>query len=163
MSADRRYPERKEDSVTRCQPETARLLALIPHPEGGWYRETWRSDIMVHPSGYPSDRPTCTVIYFLLEPGDKSQWHTVRSPELWLWHRGGPLELFLGGQGTEPADQPQSITLGPDVSQGQQLQALVPGHCWQSAQPVEDREVLVSCVVSPGFVFDDFYMPGQAK
>jgi predicted cupin superfamily sugar epimerase len=140
------------------RPKTAEILDLQPHPEGGWFRETWRSAITVHPEGYPGSRSTCTVIYFLLEPGDKSQWHTVRSPELWLWHRGGPLRLVLGGSGDEPGAAQSTVVLGPDLSRGQQLQAVVPAGSWQSAQPDGDEEVLVSCVVSPGFSFDDFRM-----
>ncbi|MGP3983106.1 cupin domain-containing protein [Streptomyces sp. KR80] len=140
------------------RPRTAELLDLQRHPEGGWYRETWRSEITTHPEGYPSSRPTCTAIYFLLEAGDQSHWHTVRSPELWLWHRGGPLRLELGGAGATPDAEPSTVVLGPDLSRGQQLQAVVPAGCWQRAQPDASEEVLVSCIVSPGFSFDDFHM-----
>ncbi|MFJ3234599.1 cupin domain-containing protein [Streptomyces sp. NPDC086787] len=139
-------------------PETARLLGMSRHPEGGWYKETWRSDTTVHPEGYPGSRPVCTAIYFLLLPGEESRWHTVRSPELWLWHSGSPLRLRLGGTREEPSASPSTVVLGPDVANGQHPQALVPAGCWQSAEPAGDDEVLVSCVVSPGFHFDDFHL-----
>jgi predicted cupin superfamily sugar epimerase len=140
------------------QPETARLLQMSAHPEGGWYKETWRSDTIVQPEGYPGSRPVCSAIYFLLPPDEESRWHTVRSPELWLWHRGGPLLLFLGGSAERPNAEPTTILLGPDLASGQRPQALVPAGYWQAARPAGDEEVLVSCVVSPAFHFDDFQL-----
>jgi uncharacterized protein len=137
-------------------PYLARVMHLDRHSEGGWYRETWRSDVYVTPPGYPGPRATATGIYFLLCPGEESAWHVVRSAELWCWHRGGPLELRLGGDGTVPAATPRRIVLGPDVEVGEQPQALVPPGVWQTARPAGDEEVLVSCVVSPGFSFEDF-------
>ncbi|RFU85935.1 cupin domain-containing protein [Streptomyces triticagri] len=138
------------------RPETARLLGLEPHPEGGWYRETWRSDVVVRPEGYPGTRPSATAIHFLLAPGEQSRWHTVRSAELWLWHSGGPLHLELGGSGEAPGDGPSRVVLGPDLVRGQVVQAVVPPGVWQRAEPARDEEVLVSCIVSPGFSFEDF-------
>ncbi len=135
---------------------TAEALDLLPHPEGGWFRQTWAAPVTVRPPGYPGERATATAIQFLLEPGDASSWHVVRSDELWLWQRDGPLTLRLGGSGAAPAGQPEAVTLGPDLAAGQVLQALVPGGTWQSAEPAGEIEVLVSCVVSPGFDFDDF-------
>lgn len=137
---------------------TAEALDLLPHPEGGWFRQTWAAPVTVHPPGYPGERATATAIQFLLEPGGASSWHVVRSDELWLWQRGGPLTLRLGGSGTAPAGQPAAVILGPDLAAGQALQALVPGGTWQSAEPAGEIEVLVSCVVSPGFDFDDFHV-----
>lgn len=139
-------------------PATAELLRLTPHPEGGWYRQTWVSDRFFNPAGYPGERASCTAIYFLLEPGQESRWHRVRSPELWLWHRGAPLVLQLGGTEEAPSSNPRTIVLGPDVAAGQQPQALVPADEWQSGRPASEDEVLVSCVVSPGFDFADFTM-----
>jgi len=139
-------------------PDTARLLGMSAHPEGGWYKETWRSDTEMHPEGYPGRRSVCSAIYFLLPPDEESRWHTVRSPELWLWHRGGPLLLLLGGSGERPNKDPMRILLGPDIAGGQRPQALVPAGHWQAARPAGDEEVLVSCVVAPGFDFDDFQL-----
>ncbi|WP_242609074.1 cupin domain-containing protein [Actinomadura formosensis] len=138
------------------RPATAEALGLLPHPEGGWYRETWRSEVTFTPDGYPGERASATGIYFLLPPGEESIWHAVRSAEVWLWHGGGPLTLLLGGDGDRPSETPEPVTLGADVTGGQVPQAVVPANVWQAARPAGDREVLVSCVVSPGFDFADF-------
>jgi predicted cupin superfamily sugar epimerase len=138
------------------RPATAEALDLLPHPEGGWFRETWRSDVAFLPDGYPGERASATGNYFLLPPGEESMWHAVRSAEVWLWHRGGPLTLLLGGDAERPSDPPEPITLGADVADGQVPQAVVPANVWQAARPAGDEEVLVSCVVSPGFDSTDF-------
>jgi len=137
------------------RPHLAEQLDLTPHPEGGWYRETWRSDTTVRPPDYEGERATATAIYFLLQPGERSRWHVVRSAELWLWHAGGPLRLDLGGTGSSPAD-PTTVLLGVDLGAGQRPQVVIPGGTWQSAEPAGAEPVLVSCVVSPGFDFADF-------
>lgn len=133
------------------------LLGLEPHPEGGWYRETWRSPVMFEPDGYDGPRHAATAIYFLLHPGERSAWHVVRSAELWFWHSGGPLLLRRGGDGDEPADG-DDVILGHQVAAGQEPQVLIPPGVWQSAEPAGDEPVLVSCVVAPGFDFTDFRM-----
>jgi uncharacterized protein len=140
------------------RPVIAEALDLEPHPEGGWFRETYRSPVRFEPPGYGAERSAATAIYYLLAPGDESRWHTVRSDELWLWHRGGPLELLLGGDGDRPRAAPARIVLGPDPAAGQAPQALVPAGTWQSAHPAAPEEVLVTCVVAPGFDFADFRM-----
>jgi predicted cupin superfamily sugar epimerase/uncharacterized protein (DUF952 family) len=138
------------------RPPTAGALGLIPHPEGGWFRETWRAEPSCTPAGYPGRRAAATAIYFLLPPGTESCWHAVRSDEVWLWHAGGPLTLLLGGTGPRPAAEPAVVTLGPDLAGGQRPQHVVRAGGWQSARPAGDREVLVTCVVAPGFDFADF-------
>jgi hypothetical protein len=137
--------------------ELVERLGLRPHPEGGWYRETWRSPVMFEPDGYDGPRHAATAIYFLLHPGEKSAWHVVRSAELWFWHAGGPLLLRRGGSGDEPGDADEAV-LGPDVAAGQEPQVLIPPGVWQAAEPAGDEPVLVSCVVAPGFDFADFRM-----
>jgi predicted cupin superfamily sugar epimerase len=137
------------------RPPLAERLDLAPHPEGGWFRETWRSPVSFAPEGYDGPRSAATAIYFLLHPGERSRWHVVRSDELWFWHSGGPLELRLGGTAEEPTTG-EVVLLGDDVSAGQQPQARVPGGVWQSAAPAGPAPVLVSCVVAPGFDFADF-------
>lgn len=132
-----------------ARPPLAEALDLLPHPEGGWFRETWRTGVPVRAHG--GERATATGIYFLLGPGEESIWHSVRSDELWLWHRGGPLRLTVRGQNAE-----STVLLGADVANGQVPQALVPAGAWQAARPATDEEVLVSCVVSPGFDPADF-------
>ena len=141
-------------SVT-TRPILAEQLDLSPHPEGGWYRRTWRAPASFVPDGYPGPRWAATAIYFVLHPGEESRWHVVRSDELWLWHSGGPLELRLGGHGEVPVAA-EPVVLGADLAADQRPQALVPGGAWQSAAPQTDVPALVSCVVSPGFDFADF-------
>jgi uncharacterized protein len=147
-------------------PDWARTLDLAPHPEGGWFRETWRSELTVGQSALPPDyagpRSAGTAILFLLMPGQQSAWHTVRSAELWLHHRGSPLLLEVGrggsgGQGSAPESRSATThLLGSDVTAGESPQLLVPPGHWQRARPRDDEPVLVSCVVVPGFDFADF-------
>ena len=138
--------------MTTELPEWAASLELRRHPEGGWYAETYR-----HPSTTPTSagtRSLGTAIHFLLLPGESSAWHRVASDELWFHHRGGPLQLWLGGDADAPGEV-SGLVLGPDIAAGQRPQVLVPGGHWQAARPV-DEAVLVSCVVIPGFDFTDF-------
>lgn len=128
---------------------------MAPHPEGGWFRETWRSPVTFAPDGYDGPRSAATAIYFLLHPGEESAWHVVRSDELWFWHSGGPLELRLGGSGDHPGEGPATV-LGGDIPSGQHPQVLIPAGVWQAASPAGTEPVLVSCVVAPGFDFADF-------
>jgi predicted cupin superfamily sugar epimerase len=139
-------------------PAWAADLDLRPHPEGGWYAETYR-----HPSSISTDagdRSLATAIHFLLLPGESSAWHRVSSDELWFHHRGGGLSLWLGGNGSAPAGTTE-LRLGTDLQAGQRPQLLVPAGHWQAARPV-DQAVLVSCVVVPGFDFADFTLGGPA-
>jgi predicted cupin superfamily sugar epimerase len=147
-------------SVPGGRPKTAELLDLAPHPEGGWYRETWRAGPETVPDGYPGPRAAATGIYFLLTPGEESAWHRVRSDEVWFWHSGGPLALLDGGGGDAPAEEARVATLGPDLAAGQVPQHVIPAGHWQAARPATTHEVLVSCVVAPGFDFADFELLG---
>jgi predicted cupin superfamily sugar epimerase len=129
-------------------------LGMERHPEGGWFRETWR-----HPSTVDTPRGTrslVTCVAFLLQPGDVSAWHRVASDELWLWQGGGPVRLTLGGLGPEPVAD-ASVELGVGG------QHLVPRNTWQSAEPASDEATLVACVVSPGFDFADFTLAAAAS
>ena len=133
-------------------PATAHRLGLEPHPEGGWYRQTWRSPVQVTlPDGRV--RPTATLIWFLLPAGSSSAWHRVASDELWLAHTG-TVVLELGGDGVVP-EAGERHHVGVDVAAGESSQVLVPAGRWQRTVATE-AEALVSCVVSPGFDFDDF-------
>ncbi|MBB5866811.1 putative cupin superfamily sugar epimerase [Allocatelliglobosispora scoriae] len=145
------------------RPVLAEVLGLEPHPEGGWFAETWTTAQTLHPDGYPGPRAAASAIYFLLCPGERSLWHTVRSDEVWLWHRGGPLDLLLGGDGEQPSATPTVIRVGPAVENGEQPQVLVPGGVWQAARPAGDVEVLVSCVVAPGFDYADFRLSSDVE
>ncbi|MFR9750691.1 cupin domain-containing protein [Nocardia sp. 004] len=133
--------------MTDSRPSLAAALDLAPHPEGGWYRQTWCSPVEITPEGCEGPRASATAAYFLLLPGERSAPHTLRFDELWLWHRGGPLALNIGG--TE-------VILGPDLEQGHLPQAVVPGGVSQAARPIGADHVLVTCIVSPGFDFADF-------
>lgn len=139
-------------------PSWAVGLDLAPHPEGGWYAETYR-----HADGVETavgTRSLGTAIYFLLAPGESSAWHRVTSDELWFHHRGGPLRLWIAGDGAGPGEATE-LLLGSDLAAGHRPQALVPAGSWQAARPA-DEAVLVSCVVVPGFDFEDFTLGGPA-
>jgi len=141
-------------------PDWLQQLDLTPHPEGGWFKETWRSELTIGESALPSEyvgpRSAGTAILFALLPGQHSAWHTVRSAELWLYHRGGPLLLEIG----RTQDGATTHVLGADIVSGEQPQVLVPPGYWQRARPQGDQPALVSCVVVPGFDFADFVMDG---
>lgn len=122
-------------------------LGLAPHPEGGWYRETWRT------AGVAGGRSSATAIHFLLEGHQRSHWHKVDADELWLWHAGSPLTLSIATEHAPARDR----RLGPNVLAGEAPQVLVPAGHWQAAAPV-DGWALVSCVVSPGFDFAGFVL-----
>ncbi len=117
-------------------------LGLKPHPEGGWYRETWRGPEV-------GGRASGTAILFLLQAGERSHWHRVDADEIWLWHAGAPLVLSMGEEAA------REVRLGPDVLGGEVVQAVVPAGWWQAARPLGEW-VLVSCTVSPGFRFEGF-------
>ncbi|WP_375424314.1 cupin domain-containing protein [uncultured Friedmanniella sp.] len=137
------------------RPALAAALDLEPHPEGGWFRRTWASEVSV-PAADGGTRSSATAIYYVLGPGEQSVWHQVRSAELWLHHAGVPLRLRIGGTGEAPGAEITEVLLGSDVVGGQQPQVLVAASAWQSAEPAADGEALVSCVVSPGFDFADW-------
>jgi predicted cupin superfamily sugar epimerase len=120
-------------------------LNLSPHPEGGWYRETWRA------AAERGARSGATAIHFLLEDGQRSHWHRVDAAELWLWHAGSPLELLVEQEDGAVA----TIRLGGDVTRGYAPQHLVPANRWQSTE-ARAGWALVSCVVVPGFEFSGF-------
>ncbi|WP_253201949.1 cupin domain-containing protein [Subtercola sp. PAMC28395] len=133
-------------------PDRAAILGLEPHPEGGWYRRTWASGSGVVVAGEP--RPAATMIYFLLPPGEASAWHVVAFDEIWLWHGPGAVQLELGGSGEAPLTTDE-LTLGPAIEQGEHPQLIIPAGVWQRTLP-SATEALVTCVVSPGFTFDDW-------
>ncbi|SEM45358.1 hypothetical protein SAMN04488003_101171 [Loktanella fryxellensis] len=119
-------------------------LALAPHPEGGWYRQTWMAD--------GPGRPTGTAILFMLKRGEVSHWHTVDATEIWFHHAGAPLILSRSATELGPA---HDAVLGGDVLAGQSPQLIVEPFHWQSARSTGDW-TLVSCTVSPGFDFAGF-------
>jgi predicted cupin superfamily sugar epimerase len=120
-------------------------LGLAPHPEGGWYRQTWEGPQV-------AGRASGTAILFLLAAGDRSHWHRVDADEIWLFHAGAPLVLRIAEAGDGPA---RALRLGPDVLAGDAVQAVVPAGYWQAAETTGGWS-LVSCTVSPGFRFAGF-------
>ena len=129
-------------------------LQLAPHPEGGWYRETWRAEAL------PGERASATAILFLLEEGQRSHWHKVDATELWLFHAGSALTLSTAAGDDGPI---RRVQLGSSVLGGEQPQVRIAAGEWQSAEA--DRGwALVSCIVSPGFEFAGFTLapPGWA-
>jgi len=122
-------------------------LELMPHPEGGWYKETWRDAT--------SPRATGTAIYFLLEAHQHSHWHKVDAVEIWHWYAGAALELHI-----HEAGQTWIEMLGPTLAADMRPQRIVPADAWQKAHPV-DGWVLVGCTVSPGFEFEGFELAAK--
>jgi predicted cupin superfamily sugar epimerase len=121
-------------------------LGLVPHPEGGHYRETWRADATA------GRRPPATAILYLLAATERSAWHRVDATEIWLYHGGDPLELSIASQ---EGDEPVRHVVGTEVVEGERPQVIVPASAWQSARTLGSWS-LVSCVVSPGFRFEGF-------
>ncbi|MCG8356840.1 MAG: cupin domain-containing protein [Kiloniellales bacterium] len=120
-------------------------LALMPHPEGGHFRETYRHE--------PADggRGATTAIYYLLKAGEVSHWHRIDAVEIWHWYAGGPLVLSISENGHDA----EALHLGPDLAQGQRPQAVVPAGAWQAAESLGAWS-LVGCTVAPAFEFDGF-------
>ena len=136
-----------------CAAQIVALLDLAPHPEGGWFKETFRDE----PG--PDGRSRSTAIYYLLEEGQHSHWHRVDAVETWHYHAGAPLRLLVSTDGKAE----NTVILGSDLGAGQRPQAVIPRNDWQSAMSL-GAWTLVSCTVAPGFDFAGFEMaaPGWA-
>jgi len=119
-------------------------LGLVPHPEGGWYRENWRDQ----PAG--GGRGAGSAIYFLLAAGERSHWHRVDAAEAWHHYLGDPLELAIAD-----GDDHRVIKLGGDIPAGFEPQTVVPVRAWQAARPLGAWS-LVGCTVAPAFEFSGF-------
>jgi uncharacterized protein len=126
--------------------DVIRLLDLQPHPEGGYFRETYR-DARTDSAG----RAASTAIYFLLKAREVSRWHRVDAAEVWHWYAGAPLELSLA----EGERITGTLILGSNLEEGHRPQAVVPAHRWQSARSL-GLWTLVGCTVAPGFEFSRF-------
>ncbi|SKB29595.1 cupin domain-containing protein [Daejeonella lutea] len=138
--------------------EIIRNLNLLPHPEGGYYKETYRS-AETHRKPGGDERNISTAIYFLLENGDKSHFHRIKSDEMWFFHQGEPLEIVSIQNGGLV-----SVTLGNDLARGEVPQAMVPANTWFGSRVKSGKGyALVSCTVSPGFDFNDFQMADREE
>ena len=122
-------------------------LNLTEHPEGGWFKETFQS------KETSNGRSNLSMIYYLLKENENSHWHRVTdADEIWLWHLGDPLLLSYSDERST-----KEITLGPDLNNNEELQAVIPKSIWQKAKS-NGAWSLVSCVVAPAFSFDGFEM-----
>jgi len=129
--------------------DVIRLLDLKPHPEGGYFRETFRD------SKNEGGRSRSTAIYYLLKAGEISHWHRIDAVEMWHWYAGAPLALKI-----HDGASLRSVLLGSGLTEGQVPQACVPIGCWQSARSLGAYS-LVGCTVAPGFEFSGFELaPG---
>jgi uncharacterized protein len=142
-------------------PDAQRLveaLELRPHPEGGFYRETFRAALSLPRVFGEETRAASTAIYFLLPAGVFSALHRVRSDELWHHYDGDPVELHT----IDEAGSYKLLRLGKDLAAGEEPQRVVPAGVWQAAVPRGPRFALCGCTVAPGFDFADFEMPPRA-
>jgi predicted cupin superfamily sugar epimerase len=144
-------------SMTKDAVYWIQKLGLEPHPEGGYYRQTYRSDLVLArenlPPQYTGPRPASTSIYFLLRGNDFSAFHRLRSDELWHFYLGEALVVHV----IEGDGQYSEIQLGNDAEADEVLQAVVTAGCWFASRIRKGKSfALVGCTVSPGFDFDDF-------
>lgn len=119
-------------------------LSLAPHPEGGYYRETFRDERQIN------ERAASTAIYYLLGRGQRSRWHRIDASEIWHWYCGAPLSLSL-----RSGERVAMRRLGCNILEGERPQAIVPAGVWQSAESL-GAWTLVGCTVAPGFEFSGF-------
>jgi uncharacterized protein len=130
--------------------EVIEALGMQPHPEGGWYLETWRAPAS------PGERPSGSAILYLLSAGERSHWHTFDAAEVWQFSAGEALELSVW-DGSGPVVRTR---LGPDIAAGDRPQAVVPARAWQSARPI-GAWTLVGCIVTPAFEFASFQLAAE--
>ena len=146
-----------------CAQQLIELYNLQPHPEGGWYKETYQSKEQIDadslPERFGGSRAFSTAIYFLLEQGNFSAFHRIKSDECWHFYAGDPLVVYVLQQdGTL-----DEIMLGNDITNGQLFQYVVPANCWFASRPAFDSKFcFVGCTVAPGFDFADFEMADAA-
>ena len=138
--------------------------SLEPHPEGGWYKQTYKSNEQIAATALPErfngDRAFSTAIYFLLEQEDFSAFHRIKSDECWHFYAGDPLLIYIIDHNGEL----RIISVGNDFKQGQSFQYVVPANCWFASRPAPGSEYcFVGCTVSPGFEFEDFELASAAE
>jgi predicted cupin superfamily sugar epimerase len=134
-------------------------LGLVPHPEGGFFRETYRDALTLSglPTRFSGPRSASTAIYYLLERGDMSALHRIASDEVWHHYAGGPLTVHVLHEAPLGSARHQALRLGMDLAAGERPQAVVPAGAWFGARIEGDHDFsLVGCTVAPGFDFRDF-------
>jgi predicted cupin superfamily sugar epimerase len=139
-------------------------LKLERHPEGGYFRETYRSQLAVPKSALPpsfgGDRSVATAIYFLLQGDDFSAFHRIASDEMWHFYSGGPLSVYVIDSGGKSSE----LRLGPNSNFGEMFQAVVPAGSWFGSCLAEPHSyALVGCTVAPGFDFREFEMANRSS
>lgn len=132
-------------------------LKLISHPEGGYFAETYQSPDLISKNGLPerysADRVCAKAIYFLVPDGQVSKFHRLKCEEIWCYHFGTPLTLYI----IEKEGTSRQVILGPDIDHDEQFQAIIPHGVWFGAKVnKKDAYTLVSCITAPGFDFEDF-------
>jgi len=137
--------------------ELIHFFNLQPHQEGGWYRKTYKASEKIKkdalPERFSGDRFFSTAIYYLLEKGNFSAFHKIKSDECWHFYDGDPLEIFM----LEPGGKLKKVLLGKSFEAGQVFQFVVPAGCWFASCPAAGSEYcFAGCTVSPGFEFEDF-------
>ena len=137
-------------------------LGLQPHPEGGYYKETYRSPGQIEDSGLPANysgkRSYSTCIYFMLTSVDFSAFHRIQQDEIWHFYEGTSIHLHT----ISPEGVYRDTLIGRDIFSGEQPQVIVPGNHWFAAEVIEtDSFALVGCTVAPGFSFADFELGSQ--
>jgi predicted cupin superfamily sugar epimerase len=144
--------------------ELINTLELISHPEGGYYKETYRSEGSISknalPDDYSGDRSYSTGIYFMLTADTFSAFHKINQDEMWHFYDGSPIELHM-----ITADGEYScVYIGRDIKNGEHLQYVVPGGVWFASRVKDNAEYsLLGCTVSPGFDFADFILPNTTE
>jgi predicted cupin superfamily sugar epimerase len=138
-------------------------LKLLAHPEGGFYKETYRSKEIIPQTGLPdrftASRNCSTAIYFLLRSQDRSMFHRIKSDEIWHFHYGSALRIYVIIDGLLTV-----LTLGPDLEKGESLQAVIPANCWFGAKLIVPHSYTLStCTVAPGFDFNDFELADRKR
>jgi len=139
-----------------------RTLGLQPHPEGGYYCQTYRADLVLEklPPRFSGSRPASTAIYFLLDSKNFYAFHRLQSDELWHFHLGAPLTVHV----IDPDGRYSEIRLGSDPEAGEVLQAVVKAGCWFASHIRNEKSfALVGSTVAPGFDFEDFELAERDK
>jgi len=131
-------------------------LSLQAHPEGGFFKETYRSKEQLEPNALPQrysgNRNFSTSIYFLLTKDSVSNFHRLNSDEIWHFHYGGTAKIYF----IKPNGEYEEKLIGDDRNAGESFQVVIPKHTWFAAEVIREHYVLVGCTVAPGFEFEDF-------
>jgi predicted cupin superfamily sugar epimerase len=151
MNTDSSHRNRKRDFMHDMN-AIIDALKLEPHPEGGFYREMYRSGVRISDSSLAGNKSAHTSIYYLLSGKDFSAWHRIKSDETWYFHLGCDLLIFY----IDKSKMVRTVRIGME---SKSFQATIPANIWFAAKPLnEDAYCLVSCAVAPGFEFEDFEM-----